>query len=194
MAYAWADITLFLAYVKAMAWITTTDYDTQLTSYMKSALAYIKKATGQSLLVETITEYKDGAWERQVALNLAPVISITTLKYNGWTQATPSRITYDTDDFILDKRLWMLIVPAWLYRGFQNIEVIYVCGYAFASIPEDYEDLKQAVALMCINWLQSAKSAWLKSESVSWTSLVFDKSVVSDEVNQLLSYYKTINV
>lgn len=194
MAYTEKDLTSFKEYVKMTQWICDVDSDDQIMTYVKSALSYIKKMTGIQLLVDTITELIDGAGQRQIFLKSSPVISITTLKYNWWTQATPDRITYDTDDYILDKKNWVVIIPAWVYRWFQNIECIYVAWYWFNLIPTDYEDLKAVVALMVKNYMQSVQNAWLKSESVSWTSLVFDKTVVSEEVKELLSPYKNIYV
>lgn len=179
-----------VSYVKSVLWITWTDQDTVLSIYVQSAVAKIYEMTWIDLLQTwSVSKKFDGAWQR--ILFLPNYISeLTKVQYN-WNQWwTPDRKDFDANSYVL-KDDWQLVFKSWLPRWFWNILIEFKYSFTdFNSIPRDLADLKLALALLVWNIQATQKSTWLSSESVSWTSITFDKSTMTNNVTTLIDKYK----
>lgn len=70
------------------------------------------------------------------------------------------------------------------------MRVTYTAGFAnFDVVPYKYEDLKIALSLIVGNLYNTRKQGGISNESVSGTSLTYDKKAVSSDVEQLLDKY-----
>lgn len=184
-----------LTYVKVVLWITDDDQDEVLSFLIKSANAMINKKTSIDLLnVSSVTEYFSWATQRQLFLSKTPIWTISSISYNNNQRWTPDWQAFDTDDYIAEDN-WTVTFSFELYRGFKNIKAIYTTGFAdFDTITAKYEDLKNALALIVWNLYNIRKQGWISSESVSWTSLVYDKKAITSDVAQILDQYLDVAI
>ena len=178
-----------VSYVKSVLWITWTDQDTVLSIYVQTTVAKIYEMTWIDLLQTwSVSKKFDGAWQR--ILFLPNYISeLTKVQYN-WNQWwTPDRKDFDANSYVL-KDDWQLVFKSWLPRWFWNILIEFKYSFTdFNSIPRDLADLKLALALLVWNIQATQKSTWLSSESVSWTSITFDKTTMTSNVQVLLDKF-----
>jgi hypothetical protein len=184
-----------LAYTKTVLWITVATYDTLLWYLIKSSVGMIKTITNIDLLnIDEIVETRNGAWQRQLFLETLPIDEITKVEYNANKRWTAYRQEIDEENYVVDE-LWTLTFSFPLYRGHQNIKITYTTGFAdFDAITRKYENLKVAMALIAWNMFNTRKQGGIASESVSWTSITYDKKAVTSDVQQLLDPYKTFAI
>lgn len=179
-----------VSYVKSVLWITWTDQDAVLSIYVQSAVAKIYEMTWIDLLCIWSVEKKfDGAWQK--ILFLPKYISeLEKVQYNSNQWWTPERTDFDENSYLL-KDDWQLVFKWSLPRWFGNILIKFKYSFTdFANIPRSLADLKLALALLVGNIQATQKSTWLSSESVSWTSITFDKSTMTNNVTTLIDKYK----
>lgn len=178
-----------VAYVKTVLWITWTDQDNLLKIYVQSCVAKIYEMTWIDLLQTwSVSKKFDGAWQR--ILFLPNYISeLTKVQYN-WNQWwTPDRKDFDANSYVL-KDDWQLVFKSWLPRWFWNILIEFKYSFTdFNSIPRDLADLKLALALLVWNIKSTQETTWYSSESVSWTTITFDKTTITSNVQSLLDKY-----
>lgn len=178
-----------VSYVKTVLWITWTDQDNLLKIYVQSCVAKIYEMTWIDLLQTwSVSKKFDGAWQR--ILFLPNYISeLTKVQYN-WNQWwTPDRKDFDANSYVL-KDDWQLVFKSWLPRWFWNILIEFKYSFTdFNSIPRDLADLKLALALLVWNIKSTQETTWYSSESVSWTTITFDKTTITSNVQSLLDKY-----
>lgn len=178
-----------VSYVKTVLWITWTDQDNLLKIYVQSCVAKIFEMTWIDLLQTwSVSKKFDGAWQR--ILFLPNYISeLTKVQYN-WNQWwTPDRKDFDANSYVL-KDDWQLVFKSWLPRWFWNILIEFKYSFTdFNSIPRDLADLKLALALLVWNIKSTQETTWYSSESVSWTTITFDKTTITSNVQSLLDKY-----
>lgn len=184
-----------LTYVKNALNISWSSQDAYLTILLKATNAQIINMTWIDLLNADAqkVEYYDGAGERELFLkNVASEInSIQFIREQR--QDETQRETIPSKRYVLKKSSIVFARP--IFRGFQNIKVTYKPLFTeFASIPAEYENLKLAMALIVWNLRATTKQSWISSESVSWTSLVFDKSTITKDVQILLDDFIIISI
>lgn len=178
-----------VAFVKTVLWITWTDQDDLLKIYVQSCVAKIFEMTWIDLLQTwSVSKKFDGAWQR--ILFLPNYISeLTKVQYN-WNQWwTPDRKDFDANSYVL-KDDWQLVFKSWLPRWYWNILIEFKYSFTdFNSIPRDLADLKLALALLVWNIKSTQETTWYSSESVSWTTITFDKTTITSNVQSLLDKY-----
>jgi len=186
-----SNINKAIVYVKWQLSITGSSQDTQLREIVKTCVNKIKLLTRIDLLNSDSekVEIHNGAWQKTIFLKNAPIDTLTTVEENHWSQATPDRVELDRDNFSRSKK--SVIIDSWYRRGYENIKITTAMLFTdFDAIPEEYSDLKYALSLMTWNFMKIKDMSWLKSESVSWTSLTFDKNIISEDVMSLLSDHR----
>lgn len=190
-----ANLAKALTYTKAILWITVSTDDTILWYFIKSAVAMIKNLTNIDLLnIDEVVEMFNGAWQRQIFLWTLPVALITKVEYNANRFWTAYRQEIDEDLYIVDE-YGALTFAFPIYRGQQNIKVTYTTWFDdFDDIWRKYSQLKLAMALIAWNMKVTRKQSWITSESVSWTSLTYDKKAITSDVQQILDQYKTFAI
>lgn len=178
-----------VAYVKSVLWITWTDQDAVLSIYVQSVVSKIYEMTWIDLLCIWSVEKKfDGAWQR--ILFLPKYISeLEKVQFNSNQWWTPERTDFDENSYLL-KDDWQLVFKSWLPRWFWNILIKFKYSFTdFNNIPRSLADLKLALALLVGNIQSTQQSTWISSESVSWTSITFDKTTMTSNVKSLLDKY-----
>lgn len=183
-----------VSFVKTIKWITTSDQDTLIWIYVQSAVAKIYELTWVDLLALGDQEAKfDGAWQRILFLWKC-VKELKSVQYNENPRESPNWIDFEQYSYIL-KDDWQLVFKNPLQRWYWNIKVEFELTYSnFDNIPREYADLKMALALLVGNLMESEKTSWISSESVSWTTITFDKSTMTSNVQALLNKYLIIAI
>ena len=179
-----------VTYVKTVLGISGTGQDAILWIYIQSAVAKIYEITWIDLLQLWAVEKKFD-WAGQNILFLSRFIGeLEKVQYNSNERWTPNRTDFEENSYLL-KDDWQLVFKNSLPRWFWNILIEYKYSFTdFANIPRSLADLKLALALLVGNIQATQKSTWLSSESVSWTSITFDKSTMTSNVTTLIDKYK----
>lgn len=179
-------------FVKQILWISWTDQDTLLWIYIQSAVAKIYELTWVDLLALWDQEKKfDGAGQKILFLWKC-VKELSSVQYNENPREAPNRIDFDEYSYLL-KDDGQVVFKNSLPRWYSNIKIEFELIYSdFNNIPREYADLKTALALLVGNLVESQKTTWIKSESVSWTTITFDNSTMTSNVQALLNKYLII--
>ena len=179
-----------VAYVKTVLWISWSDQDTILWIYIQSAVAKIYEITWIDLLQLWAVEKKfDWAWQRILFLS-SYIWELEKVQYNSNQRWTPNRTDFEENSYLL-KDDWQLVFKNALPRWYWNILVEYKYSFDdFDSTPRSLADLKLALALLVGNIQSTQKSTWISSETVSWTSITFDKTTMTSNVTMLIDKYK----
>lgn len=179
-----------VAYVKTVLWISWSDQDTILWIYIQSAVAKIYEITWIDLLQLWAVEKKfDWAWQRILFLS-SYIWELEKVQYNSNQRWTPNRTNFEENSYLL-KDDWQLVFKNALPRWYWNILVEYKYSFDdFDSTPRSLADLKLALALLVGNIQSTQKSTWISSETVSWTSITFDKTTMTSNVTMLIDKYK----
>ena len=179
-----------VAYVKTVLWISWSDQDAILWIYIQSAVAKIYEITWIDLLQLWAVEKKfDWAWQRILFLS-SYIWELEKVQYNSNQRWTASRTDFEENSYLL-KEDWQLVFKNALPRWYWNILVEYKYSFDdFDSTPRSLADLKLALALLVGNIQSTQKSTWISSETVSWTSITFDKTTMTSNVTMLIDKYK----
>lgn len=179
-----------VAYVKTVLWISWSDQDAILWIYIQSAVAKIYEITWIDLLQLWAVEKKfDWAWQRILFLT-SYIWELEKVQYNSNQRWTPNRTDFEENSYLL-REDWQLVFKNALPRWYWNILVEYKYSFDdFDSTPRSLADLKLALALLVGNIQATQKSTWISSESVSWTSITFDKTTMTSNVTMLIDKYK----
>ena len=179
-----------VAYVKTVLWISWSDQDTILWIYIQSAVAKIYEITWIDLLQLWAVEKKfDWAWQKILFLP-SYIWELEKVQYNSNQRWTPNRTDFEENSYLL-KEDWQLVFKNALPRWYWNILVEYKYSFDdFDSTPRSLADLKLALALLVGNIQATQKSTWISSETVSWTSITFDKTTMTSNVTMLIDKYK----
>lgn len=179
-----------VAYVKTVLWISWSDQDVILWIYIQSAVAKIYEITWIDLLQLWAVEKKfDWAWQRILFLS-SYIWELEKVQYNSNQRWTPNRTNFEENSYLL-KDDWQLVFKNALPRWYWNILIEYKYSFDdFDSTPRSLADLKLALALLVGNIQSTQKSTWISSETVSWTSITFDKTTMTSNVTMLIDKYK----
>lgn len=176
-------------YVKTVLWISGTDQDALISIYVQSSVAKIYEMTWIDLLQLWPVQKKfDGAWQNILFLPNF-VAELTKVQYNANKWGTPEWTDFETNSYIL-KEDWQLVFKNSLPRWYANILVEFKYSFTdFNSTPRSLADLKLALALLVWNIQATQETTWYSSESVSWTTITFDKKTITSNVQTLLDKY-----
>jgi uncharacterized phiE125 gp8 family phage protein len=128
-----------LAEAKAHARVTISDDDNLITSYVKMGRQYIESWLGRMFVEQTWELTLDAFPDDAVQLPLAPLISVTSVKY---LDADAVEQTLDPLEYQVDADSepgWIIPVTAWPETGdyVNAVRVRFKCGYLnAASVPE----------------------------------------------------------
>ena len=161
-----------VSFVKTLLWISWEDQDDILKIYVKSAVAKIYEMTWIDLLALPDGDWNfeakfDGAWQRILFLWKA-VKEIVSAQYNQNQWEEPNWQDFSQYDYVL-KKDWQLV-----FKG---------------GLPREFSELATALALLVWNLVESQKTSWINSESVSWTTITFGHETLTDNIKALLNKY-----
>lgn len=184
-----------LTYVKNVLNISWNGQDVFLTILLKATNSQILNMTWIDLLNgdDEKVEYYDGAGERELFLKqvASKINSIEFIKEQR--QEETQRETIPAKRYVLKKSSIVFARP--IFRWFQNIKITYKPLFTdFSAIPTEYENLKLALALIVWNLRATSKQSGISSESVSWTSITFDKSTITKDVQILLDDFIIVTI
>lgn len=183
-----------ITFVKQILWISWNDQDTILWIYIQSAVAKIYEMTWVDLLALWDQEAKfDGAGQRILFLWKC-VKQLNSAQYNENPREYPHREDFEEYSYLL-KDDGQVVFKNPLPRWYNNIKIWFELIYSdFNNIPREYSDLKTALALLVWNLVESQKTTWINSESVSWTTITFDHSTMTSNVQALLNKYLIVAI
>lgn len=179
--------------VKDYLGITDNSQDTLLTSLLESADALVKSYTGRDFEEQTYTHLFNWKGELEFLLKQYPVSVLTSFQYNTGSFSTPSWTDFDQDSYKPDPEtgiVWsMFNIPKWI----QNIRAVYTAWYTAEDMPGD---IKNAVIKLTATYYNWSKSDGIKSESVDWASLVYDKTMdwIPSDILLVLNRYKNVQI
>jgi len=160
--------------------ILTTDYDLQLTRWIKSAREWVEGYIGRALITQTITyKLEDFPYDDELYLPRPPLVSVTSVQYvdtSGATQ-TWSSSNYTVDTVAQPGRIIPTYNTQWpSVQSIDNaVTITYVAGYGDATaVPQA---IKDAIALRVQLQYKMPSGA--------------DLSALNDAIMSLLGQYKT---
>jgi len=188
---------------KEFARISQSDIneDDKLERIASETEAEIKESLNRDLETATYTEKYDGTGTDKLVLNQFPITSITSVKvYDGldsnnaevwdtWVQGT------DYERFVYSEEDTALFVGGTTFpEGTQNIEVVYVAGYASTAIPKDIE--RACKQLFTLNWneQEGRRTIGLSSVGVGAEKTVAIDLEARDKILKRIEKYKALNV
>ena len=156
--------------VKAHLSITSSTYDTLLTTLISQVAAMIARefgvrATASDGSYDTITdEYRDSDGSMIVTTKYCPIRTLTALKYK---QSDNTFLDYSGEligDVVFNEAT-NEIYPLYQVapRGRRNLKISYTCGYKSSEVPAD---LNLAVILLVAQLFNQRDSVGLTSQSV----------------------------
>ena len=183
-----------ITFVKQILWISWNNQDTILWIYIQSAVAKIYELTWVDLLALWDQEAKfDGAGQRILFLWKC-VKQLNFAQYNENQREYPHREDFEEYSYLL-KDDGQVVFKNPLPRWYNNIKIWFELNYSdFNNIPREYSDLKTALALLVWNLVESQKTAWINSESVSWTTITFGHETMTSNVQALINKYLIIAI
>lgn len=125
------------ARIKDRLAITVSDLDTVIKRMMYGATDFIqrlcstpsfKRATYTDQLYNGSDPNSDTR-KNMLVLKVAPVVSVSAVKYNAGTQANPSWVTMSADDYTVDYETGIIHFYGSIPVGISNISITYIAGY-----------------------------------------------------------------
>jgi len=172
------------AKVKSYLGITSATYDTLIGELIANISDFITGYTGNEIEKASFTEYFDGG--RELLVKNFPIVSVTSIKYNGGTQSVPNWITIDPVNYIVYKLEGKIVGSFPSY--YQNVEVIYEGGYT--DVPADIELIaKQLVA----KEFEQRRAQGKAKESLSGTSIDWVTGLTESQ-KMVLDGYSNITI
>jgi uncharacterized phiE125 gp8 family phage protein len=155
-----ASAPITLAQVKTIGYVKYTDRDTELQGFVDAAVTWIEQYTGRGLITQEWDVYYDeveffrpiyiGQTVDLSTLNINSIDSLTTYDvYNNATVVTASDYRLSSNSIVFDRA-----TPFNDTRLVDAVKAEVTVGYGAdeSAIPQD---LKQAIAILAIHWLEN---------------------------------------
>lgn len=118
--------------------VTGCDFDEQLTELLKVCRKQVEYDTSRKLVTQTVVMYMDEFPDSEIEIRLAPVQSITHVKYydESETQQTYSSSDYWTNLIETPPEIELKLGTTWPPTQLErpnSVEVTMVCGYGAAT-------------------------------------------------------------
>lgn len=164
-----------------------TEHDDLLEALSLSVSAWIERYTGRKFEQATATEYFDGG-TKELFLGSFPIISVTSVKQNVGTQNTPVWQTISAEEYVKYFPTGVILHTSVFPSGDQNIEVVYVAGYAV--LPEDIKHLAKELIGRRFN---QRKAQGIKAESIGSARIDWNTEL-TEEQKMILENYRKVRV
>jgi len=118
--------------------MTGSTADTIIKRYIYGATEFMQKYCSLKRFARTTytDELYNGSFRNSDKLNNILIlrngvglVSVTNVKYNAGTQATPSWVTFNASDYTVDFQTGIIDISGTFPAGISNISVTYVAGY-----------------------------------------------------------------
>ena len=204
-----------LARTKIFLGITSTSYDTLLTTLINSATEFVERYCDRRFKQTTYTnEVYDGTGTDEMLLKNYPVTTFTSLQERDNIENINSWTSLDSEDYFVKLNQGIIIYVGaidinwqpydYSQKGVfskypQHYRTTYIAGYNFdakngTSFLEDINmgDLEYAVWKLIATFYNNRKgSNNIQSESIGEYSVTFRKEVAMDEeIKQILEQYR----
>lgn len=182
--------------VKALAKITDTDDDAELTAIVAGVSQRFEGFLGQQLMEEERTvEYHVQPRANVVPLNAAPVVSISSVKNStDWDWASTTAL--DTDQYHVDATNGLLYFNFDLTPGAKALQVTFTAGFGTdtADLISNYPAIALAADLQAVSVWRRRQSPHGTSRKMGGNSVEFEAAVkLLPEVVEALSPFRVIS-
>ncbi len=180
-----ADAKLFLK-------ITASTEDVIVGDLVNQVSQFINDYCGHPLLQATYTEFYDGDGTNELILRNFPVVSVTTIHDDPLRVFGADTAKVVASDVMLEKgagivRLWNN--GGYFNRGEGNVKVVYVAGYALASVPYSIQlAVRRLVAKIYRQSYQTPKDGVQTETQQDRTTTYFDEPIPKDIALMLQPY------
>ncbi|MEO1921824.1 MAG: head-tail connector protein [Sphingomonadaceae bacterium] len=148
-----ASEPITVAEAKAQCRVTSSDEDNLLTAYIAAARLFVEQYTGLRIVEQTV-EIRAGGFSDLAHLPVAPLQSITSIKYldRDGAEQTLAASVYEGVLIGLAPSIRLKVNQSWpsVRSASDAVRVVAVAGYA--STPEP---IKQALLLIVASWFDS---------------------------------------
>lgn len=185
-----ANVTYALtteARIKDRLAITVSDLDTVIKRMMYGATVFMQMMCNvSSFLRTTYTDEKyNGSFPNTDKLNNMLILrhgavsSVSAVKYNAGTQATPSWVTMSAENYTVDYETGIIHFFGTLPAGIQNISVTYIAGYLI-DFTDEFNNVVHTLPYELTEMCDRLVSAALKKrESEGRSSETFNGSTIT---------------
>lgn len=175
--------------IKTELSISTTDYDTLLSTLASAVQSLFDELTGRTSESTTHTEYHDaGPACRRVFLKNYPVTSVTSLHDDpDWEYSSSDLV--DSSDYVVDNVRGIIIYNSYFFEGDQNIKVVYVAGYTSLTFPSSWKEIW--VRQAC-EWFRTAKNKDHGKASINQGGASTGSMTKKDLVDGLMQDFKML--
>lgn len=179
--------------VKAWIPVTNTNDDALLTSLVTRVSTFVQSWLNRTIAQQGYSEVRNGQDMQLMLLANYPVTAVSSVVVDGivipargplgpGTFATPGGYTFDASALYLSGCYRFT-------RGFQNVAVSYVAG--FATTPPD---LEQATNMIIASWYRTQRGAasGVQTQSIENQSITFIREAIPDAALLILQQYKQV--
>lgn len=171
---------------KEYKWITDTDNDVSLQYIVDWVNDFIEKYIWRELTLQNYTEIINWKWQIEVILQNYPLVSVSSINYNVWTNNNPQWEEVNNTNYAIDdKSIGRIYFYWWLNKWVQNYKIVYSAWYE--TIPAD---IKFAGLKLVSQYVNKMNSEWIKSESNNGDSLVYKEDNIWQDILNILNKYK----
>lgn len=178
-----ADLTT-LANAKAWLSVSSATDDALLSRLISAASDYIQTWLNRDIAMATYTSIRDGNSGLRLMANNYPVSAVTSVIIDQ--QTIPASIAGGAG-YVFDSTSIMLIGGYKFTRGFQNVTIQYVAGYAIT--PKEIE--QAAIELVSMRYKERDRIGQV-SKSIGGETVTFSQKDFSDSIETTLTNYKKV--
>jgi len=185
---ALVSLTNAKAYLKIPT--ATTSEDAILINLVNEASVKVSDYIGRNMLTGTKTEYYNGEGVGKLRLKNFPITAVTTL-HDDTEREFGADTLIDASDYYLhaDEGMIELLDGVAFVAGQLNVKVVYVAGYALASIPYAIQDaVKRWVADAYMRY--NNRRHGVQSESIGDKTITFSVGDIPADVKFILKKYR----
>lgn len=182
-----------LATVKAWIPVTNTNDDALLTALVTQVSTFIQSWLNRTIAQQPYSETRNGQQMQQMMLKNYPIASISSLTVDGI--AIPARpalgpgMSTGVGGYTFDDQAIYLSGCYWFTRGFQNVQIAYVGGYATTPA-----DIQQAANITVADWYRNTRGAriGINSEGIEGQTISYLKEALPEVVQTILQQYRRV--
>lgn len=178
-----ADLTT-LANTKSWLSVSSATDDALLSRLISAASDYIQTWLNRDIAMATYTSARDGNSGRRLMTKNYPVLSVTSVIIDQ--QIIPASVNGGAG-YVFDSTSIMLIGGYQFTRGFQNVSVTYVAGYA--TTPNEIE--QATIELVAMRYKERDRIGQV-SKSIGGETVTFSQKDFSDSIETTLTNYKKV--
>ena len=173
--------------------VDNTNDDALLTALVTNVSTFIQSWLSRTIAQQGYSEVRNGQDMQLMLLSNYPIVGVSALTVDGivipargplgpGTYATPGGYTFDSGAIYLSGCYRFT-------RGYQNVAVSYVAGFA-----ETPDDIQQAANMIAADWYKTlrGKAVGVTSMSIEGQAITYMKQALPDAALLILQQYKKV--